>query len=110
MYVKSDVITMRFWKEHLRKNKLKLITPYGAFAYPFYAENAVEIRVKLVKKKLFIPTLWPNVLESTLENSVEYQYSSNILPLPCDQRYGEDDMEYIVRCINEEIEISTTMK
>ncbi|MEK4228826.1 hypothetical protein [Solibacillus sp. FSL H8-0538] len=85
------------------KNKLQLVIPNGAFAYPLYTENAIEIRKKLIKRNLYIPTLWPNVLESALENSIEYQYSANILPLPCDQRYEEDDMKYIVHCINEEI-------
>ena len=31
-----------------------------------------------------------------VENSIEYKYAANILPLPCDQRYGIEDMKYIV--------------
>jgi hypothetical protein len=83
-----------------KMNKLRLITPEGAFAYPLYLENGVEIRKKLVEKKIYIPTLWPNVLEDTPESSLEYDYAANILPLPCDQRYCEDDMKYIVEEIN----------
>jgi hypothetical protein len=70
-----------------KMNKLGLITPEGAFAYPFYLENGVEIRKKLAAKKIYIPTLWPNVLEDTPESSLEYDYAANILPLPCDQRF-----------------------
>ncbi len=85
-------------------NKLKLITPEGAFAYPFYVENGVEVRKKLAEKKIYIPTLWPNVLKDNIEGSIEHDYAANILPLPCDQRYGKDDMKYIVeemyKCIN----------
>ena len=86
------------------QNKLNLITPNGAFAYPFYMENGIEIRKALVQKKIYISTLWPNVLADTPEESIEYKYVKNILPLPCDQRYGIEDMKYLVeelrRCIN----------
>lgn len=77
-------------------NKLKLITPDGAFAYPLYVENGTEIRKKLAKKKIYVPTLWPNVLTDLPETSIEHKYAANILPLPCDQRYGIDDMEHLV--------------
>ena len=85
-------------------NKLKLITPTGAFAYPFYSENGIEIRKKLARKKIYIPTLWPNVLEDMSKDSIEYDYAADILLLPCDQRYGKNDMKYmleeIYKCIN----------
>ena len=86
------------------QNKLNLTTPDGAFAYPFYVENGIEIRKALVQKKIYILILWPNVLADTPEESIEYKYAQNILPLPCDQRYGIDDMKYLVeelrKCIN----------
>jgi hypothetical protein len=83
-----------------KMNKLRLITPEGAFAYPFYLENGIEIRKKLAAKKIYIPTLWPNVLEDTPESSLEYDYAANILPLPCDQRYGIEEMNYIIEEIH----------
>jgi len=81
------------------KNILKLEAPDGAFAYPFYIENGIEIRKNLAEKNIYIPTLWPNVLRDVLEESVESQYAANILPLPCDQRYGIDDMQYIIEVV-----------
>jgi hypothetical protein len=90
-----------YLESRLKKmNKLRLITPEGPFAYPFYLENGVKVRKKLAEKKIYIPTLWPNVLEDTPESSLEYDYAANILPLSCDQRYCEDDMKYIVEEIN----------
>jgi hypothetical protein len=86
-------------------NKLRLITLEGAFAYPFYLENGVEIRKKLAAKKIYIPTLWPNVLEDTPESSLEYDYAANILPLPCDQRYGIEDMKYMINKILTSVEV-----
>lgn len=77
-------------------NKLKLTTPDGPFAYPFYIKNGVEIRKVLAQKKIYIPTLWPNVLNYTPEGSIEYDYASNILPLPCDQRYTLEEIRYMI--------------
>lgn len=77
------------------ENQLELNVPEGPFAYPFYMENGIEIRKELAKKKIYIPTLWPNILATEHEDSMAYQYSANILPLPCDQRYGIEDMRYM---------------
>jgi len=77
------------------KNALSLISPVGAFAYPMYMENGLAIRKELAQKKIYIPTLWPNVLEECDEGSIEYDYAMNILPLPCDQRYSLLEMEHL---------------
>ncbi|NBK98819.1 MAG: hypothetical protein EOM50_12495 [Erysipelotrichia bacterium] len=79
------------------RNILDIKLPYGPFAYPFYVENGIEIKKKLAEKKIYIPTLWPNVLKENHEDSIEYDYAANILPLPCDQRYGVEDMDKIVK-------------
>ena len=36
---------------------------------------------------IYIPTLWPNVLEECPQGSLEYHYAADILPIPVDQRY-----------------------
>ena len=78
------------------KNSLELIIPNGPFAYPFYSENAVEIRQNLAEKKIYIPILWPNVIDSTPNTCIEHKYAANIIPLPCDQRYDKKDMDKIL--------------
>ncbi|MFD1031314.1 hypothetical protein [Metaplanococcus flavidus] len=77
------------------ENPLKLVSPDGPFAYPFYIENGIEVRKQLALKKIYIPTLWPNVLDLVPKESMEYQYAANILPLPCDQRYTTEDMKFM---------------
>lgn len=77
------------------KNMIEVKVPYGPFMYPFYAENGAAIRKELQKKKIYIPTLWPNVLESCDSGDLEYRLAMNILPLPCDQRYSIKDMIYL---------------
>jgi hypothetical protein len=87
----------RLYHEKLKStNQLDLREVEGAFAYPLLIENGVEIRRALQQKKIYIPTLWPNVLEETSETSVEYKMSQNILPLPCDQRYAKEDIASIL--------------
>lgn len=78
-------------------NKLKLKPIEGAFAYPLLLENGYEVRKKLQEKKIYIPTLWPNVLDDVNESELEYNFAKNILPLPCDQRYDIEDLTYIIK-------------
>ncbi len=81
--------------EHLKNyNTLKLIVPEGAFAYPFFANNGTFIRKKLSAKKIYIPTLWPNVLNS--EDRGAKEYAADILPLPCDQRYSFNELDEVI--------------
>lgn len=77
-------------------NKLNLKRIEGAFAYPLYIENGKAVRKKLIEQKIYVPTLWPNVINDELKGEIEYDMSLNILPLPCDQRYDEFDMEYVL--------------
>ena len=64
--------------------------------YPLYIENGAEVRKQLQAKKIFIPTLWPAVFNLCKENELEYDMAKNILPIPVDQRYGIDDMDYLL--------------
>ena len=88
----------------LRYNKLTLNIPQGAFMYPLYIDNGSEVRKKLQKKNIYIPTLWPDVFNICNEIELEYDMAKNILPLPCDQRYDVETMKYLAleveRCLN----------
>lgn len=78
-------------------NKLTVTVPEGAFMYPLFIDNGAEIRKKLQAQKIYIPTLWPSVYEICKESELEYNMAKNILPLPVDQRYDVNDMEYILK-------------
>lgn len=82
-------------------NKLVLTVPNGAFMYPLYIENGTEIRKKLQKEKVYIPTLWPDVFDVCEPFELEYDMAANILPLPCDQRYDENDILNLINIIKE---------
>jgi len=83
-------------------NRLKLRPIEGAFAYPLWLENGAEVRKQLIEQKIYIPTLWPNVRSELPPDSLEYDMANNILPLPCDQRYGIDEMKRIAEEISHE--------
>ena len=76
-------------------NKLDIDLIEGAYAYPFYCENGMMVKKELAKKKIYVATLWPNV--PVLNNGLERNYTENILPLPCDQRYCKEEMKIIIK-------------
>ena len=77
------------------ENPLKLVAPDGPYAYPFYCGNGPEVRRRLAERKIFVATLWPNVLETG--DALARDYTESILPLPCDQRYDGEDMARVLR-------------
>lgn len=81
-------------------NELKLDSTNATFMYPLLIRNGSEVRKELIKSNLFVPQLWPLDKEHALIDSLEYRYSEDILPLPIDQRYSIEDMEYIVSLVN----------
>ena len=93
-----------FLNEHLQKyNRLKVENVPGPYMYPLYVEDGGEIRKRLLTKKIYIPTLWPDVFEICDKRELEYDMAENILPLPCDQRYDMNDMEYMVEELEKDL-------
>ncbi len=86
-------------KELGEMNGLKMKCPPGPYAYPFYVQNGMAIKKQLAKRKIFVATLWPNVLGTGLD--IETDFTENILPLPCDQRYSETDMQRVADTVKE---------
>ncbi len=76
------------------RNGLKVECPPGPYAYPFYIPGGMAIKKELAKRKIYVASLWPNVLVSGLD--IETDFTENILPLPCDQRYSAADMQKVV--------------
>ena len=83
------------------KNLLKLKCVKGEFMYPLYVENPDLIRKVMWENKIYTPVLWPNVIEECDSDSIEYKYANNIIPIPCDHRYDENDMRYIIEILND---------
>ena len=80
-------------------NLLEVREPCGPFMYPLMVEDAAGVREALAREKVFVPTLWPNVLEDCPESSCAYRVAKNVLPLPVDQRYGEREMKHVASTV-----------
>lgn len=79
-------------------NQLVFGTIRGAFCYPLLVKNGQNLRKKLINNKIYVPILWPNLNNL---NEFEQNLVSNLLILPCDQRYNSSDMKRVINLINE---------
>ena len=66
--------------------------------YPFLTTNR-QLRQRLIDNKIYVARYWPNVLDWCDKKDIDYQLSTQLLPLPIDQRYGEEDMKRIIELI-----------
>ncbi len=90
----------RYLSERLEQdNIMNRIIPDGPFAYPFYTQNGPAVRKELASLHIYIPTYWNNVIAAMPKESVEHDLAANILPLPCDQRYGSWEMEHLADAV-----------
>ena len=64
--------------------------------YP-YLVPVKGLREKLIENKIFVARYWPNVLDWTNKEDIEYLLAYQMQPLPIDQRYGAFDLERIIK-------------
>jgi hypothetical protein len=81
-------------------NEIKIKNKAGLFFYPLLVKDGFIIKEKLIRKKIYVPTFWDNVLKTTLKNTIEYHLAKDMILLPIDQRYDTDDMQYVLNIIN----------
>ena len=82
-------------------NRFKWSIDYGTvpLVYPYYVKNGKKLRQFLIDHQVFCARYWPNVLEWCKPSDVEYKLTEDIVCIPIDQRYGKDEMDYIVDII-----------
>lgn len=66
--------------------------------YP-YLGGGPELRRKLIDNRIFVATYWPNVLEWSRPGEIEHALTTDLLPIPIDQRYGREHMERIASIV-----------
>lgn len=90
-------VNFKFLHKKLRDiNLLNISVPEGPYTYPLFIKNGDKIRKKLQSEYIYISTLWSDVFYNCEKSETEYIMAKNILPLPIDQRYTIEDMEYLV--------------
>ena len=67
--------------------------------YPYYVKNGAQLRQYLINNQIFCARYWPNVYEWCTPEDMEYEFTENIVCIPIDQRYQEEDMERIIEII-----------
>ena len=90
-----------FLHEKLGDRNLLPLYGMGTFMYPFMIERGADLRNMLQAERIFIPTLWPSVIEIAEPDDPAYKMTKNILPLPIDQRYGLEEMDYLIKKIEQ---------
>lgn len=91
----------------LRKaNRLELPEEAApAFLYPFWPREGLEpgadMKQRLVAEKIYVPTLWRELIMPEFAGTLEYSLSENVVFLPVDQRYTARDMEFLAQRVLE---------
>lgn len=70
-------------------------------AYPFIPKKCdTDLRKMLQEQRIYTATYWPNLAELNHE-TLEEHLAKTLIPLPIDQRYGEEEMKIIANLIIE---------
>ena len=90
----------KFLEKHLSiKNHFQL--PFSGevpLVYPFRTNNEA-LRTKLIENKIYVATYWPNVFIWCDENKLENLLAKQIIPIPIDQRYNENNLLSIIQIL-----------
>lgn len=74
-------------------------TEPAAYFYPFLPKESCRrgdhLKADLVAEKIYVPTLWRELVTPEFLGTREYLLSEKAVFLPIDQRYKKDDMKYI---------------
>ncbi len=82
-------------------NQIEIEENVCPYIYPLNVHK--NVKNELVKKKIYVPTLWNNEY-TKIDDTREYYLSEYTLFLPLDQRYGQDDIGYIINEVRKSIQ------
>lgn len=83
------------------KNQLQLPnfeTFICPMVYPLMMNPGCNLRKKLIKNVIYVARYWPNVVDKNVFE-LECDMAINVIPIPCDQRYGKTEMNRIINFI-----------
>lgn len=92
-----------FWILHASLSQINLFKKISINAsiipmsYPFYSVD-VELRERLIERKIYVAKYWPDALKRT--NEAEHNLIENLLLLPVDQRINTEDINRIIEVVN----------
>lgn len=88
-------------------NKISVRFSVAPYAYPFMLsrKDSDIVRQQLIDNKVYVPTLWPNVIRDISDDKIAFEYARSLIPLPIDQRYDKEDMKTILNLISSVIDM-----
>lgn len=99
----SKVITSRRENARIYNRAFKEINNLSiednAIPYMYPLNIKKNIKKNLIEECIYVPTLWSHCTNPKYKGSVEYNLAENTLFLPVDQRYDQEDIEYIINLV-----------
>lgn len=84
-------------------NNLHIAFRHNApLCYPYLPLKKIN-KLNLIKKRIFIPTYWSEVLQRTSKFSFERNVTDKLLAIPCDQRYDLSDIKKLTAELQNEL-------
>lgn len=75
-------------------NELKQLEGFsGALVYPYLVQGGGQLKRRMIENNIFCPTYWPQI---HCMGSAARRLVNDLVCIPCDQRYGMTDMEFIL--------------
>lgn len=69
--------------------------------YPYWPQTDNGIRQRLQENRIYTARYWPNVTGADCSYHLEADMAQKIIPLPIDQRYGQEEMKKIIELIKD---------
>lgn len=79
-------------------NRIHLEMDCVPMVYPYLTDDG-SLKQRLIENKVFVATYWPNVKGWTTNEMLERELMNNLIPIPCDQRYGKTEVKRIIDTI-----------
>ena len=93
----------RILHEALKEQNQLQLPDIDSFAcpmvYPFLPKEDANLRQRLIENRIYVARYWPNVLDWCRPRDIEKTLAKDMIPLPVDQRYGEEEMKRIIEII-----------
>lgn len=70
-------------------------------AYPYLSRN-IGLRGRLIDNKIYVAKYWPLIPSICNKDDIEYYLFERLIPLPIDQRYGEQEMLKVINVLRDE--------
>ena len=96
---RANYMQLHKYLEKSNQLRLTLESDTVPMIYPYFTDND-GLRQHLIQNKIFVAKYWQNVDEWVYGNSIESKLANYMVPLPIDQRYGEEEMNNIIKCID----------